>query len=41
MKRLSSGKIGIAQGSKVLFSDFADGGAMWTGELCLILGDAA
>ena len=32
MKRLSSGKIGIAQGSKVLFSDFADGGVMWTGQ---------
>lgn len=32
MKRLSSVKIGIAQGSKVLFSDFADGGVMWTGQ---------
>ncbi|MGV8987581.1 MAG: H-type lectin domain-containing protein [Cypionkella sp.] len=32
MKRLSSGKIGIDQGSKVLFSDFADGGVMWTGQ---------
>ena len=32
MKRITSGKIGIAQGSKVLFSDFADGGPMWTGQ---------
>jgi hypothetical protein len=31
MKRISSGKIGITQGSNVLFSDFADGGPMWTG----------
>ncbi|TGD62370.1 hypothetical protein EYC08_15960 [Tabrizicola sp. WMC-M-20] len=32
MKRFPSGSIGIAQGSCVLFSDFADGGVMWTGE---------
>ncbi len=32
MKRITSGKIGIDQGSKVLFSDFADGGPMWTGQ---------
>lgn len=32
MKRISSGKIGIEQGSRVLFSDFADGGVMWTGQ---------
>ena len=32
MKRISSGSIGIQQGSRVLFSDFADGGAMWTGQ---------
>lgn len=32
MKRITSGKIGVAQGSKVLFSDFADGGPMWTGQ---------
>ena len=32
MKQLSSGKIGIAEGSTVMFSDFADGGAMWTGQ---------
>ena len=30
MKRFS-GPIGIEQGSTVLFSDFADDGAMWTG----------
>ena len=30
MKRFGSG-IGILQGSRVLFSDFADGGMMWTG----------
>ena len=32
MKRFSSGTIGILQGSRVLFSDFADGGVMWTGQ---------
>ena len=32
MKRLSSGTVGIDQGSRVLFSDFADGGVMWTGQ---------
>jgi len=31
MKRMSSSSVGIQQGSRVLFSDFADGGAMWTG----------
>lgn len=31
MKRISSSAVGIQQGSRVLFSDFADGGAMWTG----------
>ncbi len=30
MKRIGSG-VGILQGSRVLFSDFADGGMMWTG----------
>ena len=30
MKRFS-GPIGIEQGTKVLFSDFAHDGAMWTG----------
>jgi hypothetical protein len=32
MKRIPAGNIGIAQGARVLFSDFADGGAMWTGD---------
>ena len=32
MKRISSGMVGIQQGSRVLFSDFADGGVMWTGQ---------
>jgi len=31
MKRFS-GAIGVLQGSHMLFSDFADGGAMWTGQ---------
>lgn len=31
MKRISTGALGIQQGSKTLFSDFADGGPMWTG----------
>lgn len=30
MKRIGNG-IGVLQGSRVLFSDFADGGEMWTG----------
>ena len=32
MRRLSSHILGIDQGSVVLFSDFQDGGAMWTGD---------
>ncbi|RGP39127.1 H-type lectin domain-containing protein [Pseudotabrizicola alkalilacus] len=32
MKRFPPGSIGIVQGSRVLFSDFADGGVMWTGD---------
>lgn len=32
MKRVTRGSLGILQGSRVLFSDFADGGPMWTGE---------
>ncbi len=32
MKRIDSNAIGIQQGSRVLFSDFVDGGVMWTGE---------
>lgn len=31
MKRITSGTMGIEQGSRVLFSDYADGGVMWTG----------
>lgn len=31
MKRLSSHAVGIDQGSLLLFSDFEEGGAMWTG----------
>ncbi len=31
MKRLHSNTLGIAQGSRVLFSDFVDDGAMWAG----------
>ncbi len=32
MKRFHTGSLGIAQGSRVMFSDFAHGGVMWTGE---------
>lgn len=32
MKRISSHTVGIQQGSRVLFSDYADGGVMWTGQ---------
>lgn len=32
MHRLDSLTIGVDQGSIVLFSDFQDGGSMWTGE---------
>jgi hypothetical protein len=32
MKTLTSQSIGIAQGDDVLFSDFEDGGEMWTGD---------
>lgn len=32
MRRISSHLFGVEQGSLVLFSDFKDGGAMWTGE---------
>ncbi len=32
MKRLKSDIIGLDEGSIVLFSDFEDGGVMWTGE---------
>lgn len=32
MKRITTNSFGIEQGSRVLFSDFADGGSMWTGQ---------
>ncbi|QBX99686.1 hypothetical protein E2K80_02235 [Rhodophyticola sp. CCM32] len=32
MKRLRNHLIGVDQGSRILFSDFEDGGQMWTGE---------
>ncbi|HQY42845.1 MAG TPA: H-type lectin domain-containing protein [Paracoccaceae bacterium] len=32
MQRFASHLLGVDQGSLVLFSDFKDGGAMWTGE---------
>lgn len=32
MKRIASNTVGILQGSRVLFSDFADDGVMWTGQ---------
>lgn len=32
MKRISAASMGIAQGSRVMFTDFIDGGPMWTGE---------
>ncbi|WP_417249414.1 H-type lectin domain-containing protein [Celeribacter sp.] len=31
MKRINTHQLGIEQGSILLFSDFQDGGAMWTG----------
>lgn len=32
MRKITSGRLGIEQGSRVLFSDFVHGGVMWTGE---------
>lgn len=32
MRKFSTGSIGVQQGSRVLFSDFVNGGVMWTGE---------
>ncbi len=32
MKKLNSMNIGVDQGTKVLFSDFEDGGPMWVGD---------
>lgn len=32
MLTISAGNLGVLQGSRMLFSDFADGGPMWVGE---------
>jgi hypothetical protein len=32
MRKLQNHLIGVDQGSKILFSDFEDGGVMWTGK---------
>jgi hypothetical protein len=32
MKKINSSHVGISQGQEILFSDFADGGEMWTGD---------
>lgn len=32
MRRFSTSSFGVQQGSRVLFSDYADGGQMWTGQ---------
>ncbi len=32
MKQLNANSVGIDQGSRILFSDFEEGGVMWTGE---------
>lgn len=32
MRRIGGHEVGLDQGSVVLFSDFIDGGTMWTGE---------
>ncbi len=32
MRRFKSHSIGVDQGSRVLFSDYIDGGPMWTGD---------
>lgn len=32
MKQIDAHMLGIEQGSELLFSDFQDGGSMWTGE---------
>lgn len=32
MRVYSTNRLGVQQGSSVLFSDFADGGVMWTGK---------
>ncbi|MCG7494199.1 H-type lectin domain-containing protein [Thalassobius sp. Cn5-15] len=32
MKKIASNTVGVEQGEQTLFSDFEDGGEMWTGE---------
>ncbi|HBD89440.1 MAG TPA: hypothetical protein DC061_01795 [Gemmobacter sp.] len=32
VKRIATASIGIQQGNRVMFTDFIDGGPMWTGE---------
>ena len=32
MLKMSSNRVGVTRGSLVLFSDYQDGGVMWTGE---------
>lgn len=32
MKRIVNGQVGVQQGTRILFSDFATGGPMWTGQ---------
>lgn len=32
MKRIASSSVGVLQGSRVMFADFAVGGMMWTGQ---------
>lgn len=32
MRKFSSSRFGVVQGSRVLFSDFADDGVMWAGQ---------
>jgi len=32
MKRFNANNLGVAQGSRILFSDFEEGGEMWTGD---------
>lgn len=37
MLKFDSSRVGVTQGSLVLFSDFQDGGAMWTGDGARVL----
>ncbi|MCB1334416.1 MAG: H-type lectin domain-containing protein [Roseivivax sp.] len=32
MRRIATGSVGIAQGEEDIFSEFAEGGTMWTGQ---------